>query len=110
MTNMDIQPQKIQTKSDPFDWSNYQRTYCNAIDLVAQCVGYHRKTIKPLKAIILKPTSHDLFRAGLKLLMGKVGQRMDDMAPLYFDGVELKRGNAMQFDSIICEYYPTQAN
>lgn len=108
--SMDIQPQKIQTKPEPFDWSNYQRTYCTAIDLVAQCVGHHRKTMKPLKAIVLKPTSFDLLRAGLRVLMGKQGQHMDDMAPLYFDGIELKRGNAMQFDSIVCEYYPTYAN
>lgn len=105
-----METQKIQTKPEPFNWSNYQRTYNNAIDLVGQCVGYHRKTMKPLKAIILKPTSHDLFRAGLRILMAKQGKKFDDMAPLYFDGVELKRGNAMQFDSIICEYYPTSAN
>lgn len=107
---MDIQPQKIQTKQEPFNWSKYNRTGNNAIDLVAQCVGYHRRTMKPLKAIILKPTSHDLLRAGLKILMSKQGQHMDDYAPLYFDGVELKRGNSMQFDSIICEYYPINDN
>lgn len=94
-------------KPAPFDWSNYERTYNNAIDLVAQCVGHHRKTMKPLRAIILKPTSHDLFRAGLRILMAKEGQKMDDMAEMRFDGVEIKRGNPMQFDSIRCEYYPT---
>lgn len=93
----------IQQKPAPFDWSNYQRTYNNAIDLVAQCVGYHRAKMKPLKAIILKPTYHDLFRAGLKVLAKK---ELDPNAELYFDGVLLRRGNAMQFDSIRCEYYP----
>lgn len=93
---------QLQQRPEPFDWSNYQRTYNNAIDLVAQCIGYHRKTMKPLKAIILKPAYHDLFRAGLKVLSKK---EIDPMAVLYFDGVELKRGNPMQFDSIRCEYY-----
>lgn len=94
----------VQNKPAPFDWSNYQRTYNNAIDLVAQCVGYHRKTRKPIKAIILKPSYHDLFRAGIAVLSKK---ELDPLADLFFDGVEIKRGNGMQFDSLRCEYYPT---
>ena len=42
--------------------------------------------------------------------MIKQGKEYNDMAPLYFDGVELKRGNGMQFDTIICEYYPISVN
>ena len=92
----------ISTRPEPFDWSNYQKTYNTAIDLVAQCVGYHRAKGSALKAIYLKPTYHDLFRQGLKLLSK---QDLDPNAKMYFDGVELKRGNSMQFDSIRCEYY-----
>lgn len=92
----------IQTRPEPFNWSRYQRTYNNAIDLVAQCVGYHRAKGLPLKAIWLKPTYHDLFRQGMRLLAKK---ELDPNAPMYFDGVELKRGSPLQFDSVRCEYY-----
>jgi hypothetical protein len=101
---------QITQRPEPFDWSQYQRTYNNAIDIVGQAVGHARRTHKPLKAIILKPASHDLLRAGVKLLMAKLGQKMDEMAPMFFDGVEIKRGNSMQFDSIKCEYYQSTIN
>ena len=92
----------IQKKIELFDWSNYNRTYNNSIDLVAQAVGYHRKTNKPLKTIILKPTSYDLLKAGLNVL---AKQEIDPATELYFDGVKIKRGGRSQFDSIQFEYY-----
>jgi hypothetical protein len=97
----------IQTRREPFNWSRYQRTYNNAIDLVAQVVGYNRARNFPLKAIYLKPTYHDLFRQGLRVLSKK---ELDPNAPMYFDGVELKRGSPMQFDSVRCEYYVMPKN
>lgn len=98
------------TKPAPYNWANYERTGCNAIDLVAQCIGYHRQARKPLKAIILKPTSFDLFRAGMRVLMKRTGVDMEDMTDFTFDGTPVKRGNHMQFDSLKCEYYPIQLN
>jgi hypothetical protein len=97
----------ISGKKEPFNWSNYQRTYNDAIDIVAQCVGHARATGKGLKTIYLKPTYHDLFRQGLKVLRKINGFEpdFDPNAPMYFDGVELKRGSPLQFDSIRCEYY-----
>jgi hypothetical protein len=92
----------IQTKKQPFDWSNYDRTYNNSIDLVAQAVGWARKNNKPLKAIILKPTSYDLFKAGINVL---AKAEIDPNTELYFDGVLIKRGGSKQFESLICEYY-----
>ncbi|MDQ2718228.1 MAG: hypothetical protein M3Z26_00500 [Bacteroidota bacterium] len=90
------------TKKEPFNWSNYEKTYNHAIDLTAQAIGYHRKTNKPLKAIILKPTSYDLFKAGLKVLSKA---EIDPTTELYFDGVLIKRGGRGMFDSITFEYY-----
>lgn len=36
-----------------FNFSDYERTYNFAVDLVAQTVGFHRKNFSPLKAIYL---------------------------------------------------------
>ena len=93
----------------PINWSQVERTGNNAIDIVAQAVGWGRSTKKPLKAIVLKPTSYDLFRAGLRILMAKAGKRMEDnpLTILTFDGVEIKRGGGTQFDTIRMEFYET---
>lgn len=92
----------LQTKQEPINWSNYEKTYNTAIDLTAQAIGYHRKANKPLKAIVLKPTSYDLFKAGLNVL---AKTEIDPATELYFDGVLIKRGGRMQFDSLICEFF-----
>lgn len=98
----------IQSKQAPFDWSNYQRTGNNAIDIVAQCVGYNRKARKPLKTIILKPTYYSLFKAGLEILMK---ERIEDVATeMTFDGVKIERGSQSQWDNVICEYYKPALN
>ena len=93
----------------PINWSKVERTGNNAIDIVAQAVGWARTTKKPLKAIVLKATSYDLFRAGLRILMAKAGEKMDDNPAtiLTFDGVEIKRGSNTQFDTMRMEFYST---
>lgn len=99
-----------QHRTEPFNWSNYDRTYNNAIDLVAQCIGYHRSACKPLRAIYLKPASYHLFVAGLRLLMAKQGKLFDEKADIFFDGVKILHGNSRQFDTIKCEYYEQVQN
>jgi hypothetical protein len=94
------------TTNAPHDWGEYQRTYNNAIDLVIQAVGYHKRTMKPLKAIVLKPTSFDLFKSGLDVLSKK---KQDTTSQLYFEGIEIKRGKAFQFDTMKFEFYPLPA-
>ena len=91
------------TRTEPFNWSDYNRTYNNAIDLVCQCIGHARKTMKPIKALRLKPSYYDLFKAGLNVLAKR---EIDPATELLFDGVKILRGSPMQFDSIVCEYYP----
>lgn len=93
------------TKQKPYDWAKYDRTGNNSIDLVMQCVGYNRAAKKPLKAIILKPTSFDLFKAGMRVLMEKQGVAMEDLTEFTFDGTPVKRGTNLQFDTLYCEYY-----
>jgi len=92
----------IQTKKEPFNYSNYEKTYNNSIDLVAQAVGYARKANKPVKSIVLKPTSYDLFKAGINVL---AKAEIDPITELYFDGILIKRGNPGQFDSLFFQYY-----
>ena len=94
-------------RPEPINWARVEKTGNHAIDLVAQCVGHARATCRPLKAITLKPTSHDLFRAGLRVLMAKAGQELpeDPATVLTFDGVEILRGSVYQFDTMRCEYH-----
>lgn len=92
-------------KTPPIDWSKYERTYNNAIDLCAQAIGFYRAKRIPIKAIILKPTSYELFKRGVELLQKK---RIDDpLTELYFDGVEIRLGNSTQIDTAKFEFYPT---
>lgn len=93
-------------KTNPIDFSGYTRTYNNAIDLVTQAAGHARKAGKAVKSYILKPASFDLFRAGLELIMKKP---LDPVSVLMFEGVEVKKGGRMQFDSLVVEYYPETA-
>lgn len=93
-------------KTAPIDYSGYTRTHNNAIDLVTQAAGYARTAGKAVKAFVLKPASYDLFRAGLELIMKKP---LDPVSVLTFEGIEIKKGGRMQFESLVIEYYPQPA-
>lgn len=95
-------------KLAPKDYSQYERTYNNAIDLVAQCVGYHRLKGSPLRAIVLKPAYYHLFKKGVEVLNKK--KKQEPFVEMAFDGVLIKEGNAKQFDSIVCEFYSMNPN
>jgi len=110
-TNLDKKPdeirKKIITKPAPFNFSNYDRTYNNAIDLCAQAIGWARRTNKPVKAIILRPTYYDLFFVGIEVL---AKNKIDPNTELFFDGTLIKRGSSRQFDNLVFDYYPTRLN
>jgi hypothetical protein len=89
------------TKPAPVNHSGYDRTYNNAIDLVAQMVGYYRKKQIPLVAIKLKPGYFYLFQAGLQALMRAAGKKYDATAVMTFEGVRIEMGNERQFDSAL---------
>lgn len=86
----------------PFDFSRYERTYNNAIDIVAQAVGWARLNNKPIACVRLKPSYYDLFKCGVEVLMKK---ELVGYEELEFDGVKIARGNALQFDTVKLEYY-----
>lgn len=92
-------------KVKPIDYASYQRTGNNAIDLVAQAAGYIRATGRPVKAYVLKPTSYDLFRAGLEIMMNAP---LDPVSVLTWEGVEIRKGGRAQFESLVIEYYTRQ--
>lgn len=104
---MELTTSNKPAKQAPYDWSKYDRTYNNAIDLVAQCVGYHRQSMKPLRSITLKESYYHLFKKGLEVLMKQQGAKFEEQSKMTFDGVEIKCGSVYQFESIICEYYST---
>jgi hypothetical protein len=93
----------IPPPAPPVDWSKFEKTGNKAIDLVAVAIGYHKQTRKPLKAVVLRETYYDLFKIGAEVL---AKQRFEDPATeLTFDGIQIKRGQNMHFESIRFEYY-----
>lgn len=101
---------QIQKKVEPFNWSKYERTYNNAIDIVAQAIGNFRTKKQPIKAITLNAAKYDLFREGLRVLMKMNGQDLDAQDPdrvavLLFDGVEIHRGSPLQFEIMLYEFH-----
>lgn len=101
----EIVKQPANKRPEPYNWSKFERTYNDAIDLVAQAVGYHRKTMKPLKAIYLKPSYFFLFKTGVQAIMKSKKLQFDDTAVLTFDGVDILLGGELQFDAMIFEFH-----
>lgn len=96
-------------KPTNFSFSSYQRTYNNAIDLVAECVGYHRGIHAPIKAIHLRPDRYGLFQKGVEVLMRQQGKEYNPDQRMEFDGVYIENGGRYQIESIRVEFYPLKA-
>ncbi len=90
-----------------FDFANFERTGNNAIDLVAQAVGWARANHKPIKAVRLSPGYFDLFRLGLEVLARSKGVNLEltGLEVLEFDGVNVNRGTGSQFEKLIIDWY-----
>jgi hypothetical protein len=73
-----------------FDYSEYDKTYNKAIDMVAACIGHYRQFKKPLKTIYLKPQLFDLFRKGVEVMMKR---EIEPGELLQFDSVNIERGS-----------------
>lgn len=89
-----------------FDFADYDRTGNNAIDLVAQAIGWARKNNRPIKSISLSPGYFDLFRLGLEVLARakRVNLELEGHEILEMDGVEITRGNR-QWEKLIIQWY-----
>lgn len=93
-----------------FDFSDYDRTGNNAIDLVAQAVGWARKNNRPIKSVSLSPGYFDLFRLGLEVLARArgVALELEGIEILEMDGVEVTRGNR-QWEKLVIQWYAQAA-
>lgn len=98
-------PQMIIDRPVQFDYSKFDRTGNKAIDLTAECIGYYRAMMRPVKSVYLTPRYFDLFVAGMQVLMIKAGQAFDPNSEWLFDGVMVKKASPLQFDSIRAEFY-----
>jgi len=89
-----------------FDYADFERTGNNAIDLVAQAVGWARKAKKPIQSVSLSPAYFDLFRLGLEVLARAKGQNLEleGHEILEMDGVQITRGNR-QWEKLIIQWY-----
>jgi hypothetical protein len=93
----------MNSRPAPFNYSTYVRTHNNAIDLVAQAVGYIQTVRRPVRALVLKPMSYELFRAGVEVLMKK---KIDPITELTFDGYKVIKGGRAQFESLVIDWLP----
>jgi hypothetical protein len=76
----------------PPNYSNFERTGNNAIDLVAQAVGYGFYSGKGIKEILLNPHFYHLFKAGVEALMK---QEIHPDTDLVFLDVPIKKDSAV---------------
>jgi sulfur transfer complex TusBCD TusB component (DsrH family) len=93
-----------------FDFSDFDRTHNNAIDLVAQAVGWARKNNRAIESISLSPGYFDLFRLGLEVLARARGinLELEGHEILEMDGVKVTRGNR-QWEKLIIQWYEKTA-
>lgn len=94
----------------PLSLSNYERTYNNAIDLVAEAAGWAlKKSLKPVAAIVLKPSRYEQFVKGVEVLQG--GELTEDEKQgLTFQGIKILKGSNAQIDSLRLEYVENVIN
>lgn len=94
----------LQSKMSPVDYSTYARTGNNAIDLIAQSIGFHKAAHKPLRAIYLSRGKWLLFVEGMKILQATKGSYPDPHSEYTFEGVSIQEGSRMQIDDMRYEY------
>ncbi len=89
------------------DYSNYEKTGNNAIDIVAQAVGWAKANRKPIKSVTLSRSQYGLFWAGMEIL------RQEPFPTehfLTFEGIPVLRGEPGQFDTITIQYINPKMN
>lgn len=89
-----------------FDYSDYERTHVQAVDFVAQVVGYHRHKLIPVKAIYLKKRLYDQFFAWVLAKSCEMYGKKDGEEKI-FDTIA--SGRALEFDSVDIRELNSQA-
>jgi hypothetical protein len=91
--------------NQPNSLSDYERTYNNAIDLVAEALGHAKKiSSRVVAAIVLKPTKYKLFVEGMKYITAQQGHEWQEGTELTWEGVKVLEGPRGQSDSVKFEY------
>ena len=91
--------------------SDWESTYNNAIDIIAEAVGHAKKVdTRYVKSIRLKPSAYANFVEGTKVLMAQRGQQWDPLVELTFEGVLILEGSKAQMDTVKFEYMENAVN
>lgn len=83
------------------NYSDYARTGNNAIDLVAQAVGWANKNRKPIVSVTLNRLNYAKYWAGTEILMKRP---LPEQHLLTFEGVPILQGSKGQFEALTIQY------
>jgi hypothetical protein len=83
------------------DFSQYERTGNNALDLVAQAIGHAQHYKLPVESVTLSRRHYALFWAGTEILRK---EPLPDQHRLTFEGIPVLQGEKGQIDSITVQY------
>lgn len=99
-------PKPVKKPYQRFDDSQYERTGCYAVDLVAACVGWHRKRNSPLKTIYLKKKFFEDFESHFKRKMpeNEWDELMKKGKVFTMDGVEIRK-SGLHLKDMWCDFY-----
>lgn len=84
-------------------YSEYKPTGNNAIDLIAEAVGYHKFFKKPIKEFRLSRQYYRLFKVGMEVLGDQI---VSDGTMLTFDNIPVMEGLRTQMENIKIVYFP----
>lgn len=85
--------------------SDYERSYNNAIDIVAEALGHANKVeCRVVTAIVLKPSKYKLFVEGLKFILASKGVQWDPVAEITWEGVKILEGPRSMLNTLRIEY------
>lgn len=98
---------KIATDERPKDRNGETLPY--SVAMVAECVAFYRKRLRPIRTIWLRPTHYREFEYWARQWMKE--EEADSKVENYtYDGVYIKEGSELQRDDIVWDFYPTQIN
>lgn len=83
------------------NYSEYERTGNNALDLVAQAVGHAKYFKLPIESVTLSRRHYALFWAGTEILRKEL---LPDEHKLTFEKIPVLQGDKRQIDSITVQY------
>lgn len=77
-----------------------------AIDMVANCVNFHRNMLRPIRTIYLRPVYFQEFVEAVWKRMEDEGIDIPSDMTFEWDKVTIMRGSEFQSEAISCDFYP----